>query len=171
MKMKRKNKTKQYSPKSPFDKALLVLQTPENIPYQRGIVWKIVMSLITLGAITLGIVNDAWSFSLAIFAFAITYYLVHLTPPQMLTVKISEAGVKIGNITYPYSKINAFWITYQSSLNTLHLRINGQVLSDLKIQLLVDDPMEIQKILKKHLKQLPIEQESFVDSVLRLLKI
>ena len=55
---------------SAFDAARISWIAPETVIHQRGPVWKIVMGIVILLAIIGGIYYGAWTFSLAIAAFA-----------------------------------------------------------------------------------------------------
>ena len=78
-----KNKIKEHrllihNTPSEYDKSVISWIAPEMIRHDRGTVWKIVVSLISATIIAGGIVYNSWTFSLAVAAFIVVYYLVNL---------------------------------------------------------------------------------------------
>lgn len=167
-----KNKIKKHNMPSDYDKAIISWIAPEMIRHERGIVWKITISLISAALIAGGIVYNSWTFSLAIAAFIAVYYLMNLEHPKDIEIKLSEMGVKVGTREYPFSRIKAFWIIYEHSyVKTLNLRITGELVADITIQLNHQKPSEVRNFLMKHIKELEGQSEKVTDIFLRLFKI
>lgn len=157
---------------SAFDEALIAWIAPETIRHERGPVWKIVMSIVVLALIGGGIYYGAWTFSLAIGAFVSAYYLIHLEHPKAIEIKISDIGIKIGYRKYTYSQIKAFWLIYDPPfVQTLNIRITGQYISDITIQLGDQSPATIREFLVTKIPELEGQSEKLSDILLRLFKI
>lgn len=158
---------------SAYDEAVLSWVAPETIRHERGIISKIVIGLIIIGLIAWGILYyRAWTFSLAIAAFSITYYLVHLEHPKEVEIKISDIGIKVGGRRYPYSRIRSFWLIYEPPyIKTLNLRVSGEMVSDITIQLNGQNPAQVREFLMAKIPELEGQTEKMSDILLRLLKI
>ncbi len=156
---------------SAYDEAVLSWISPETIKHERGLTWKILTSLFIALSLAWGIVYGSWTFSLAIFLFVIVYYLVHLEHPKDVEVKVSELGVKVGSRKYPYSRIKAFWILYEPHIRTLNLRVSGDVISDITIQLGHQHPAELRGFLMERIPELEGQSEKISDIFLRIFKI
>lgn len=155
-----------------YDKAIISWIAPETIIHQRGPIWKIVVSLLVLATIAFGIYTGAWTFSLAIGVFAIAYYIIHLEHPKAIEIKISEIGIKVGYRKFSYSQIRAFWILYDPPyVQTLNLRVHGQIVDDIAIQLYDQEPAEIREFLMTKIPELEGQTEKLSDIFLRLFKI
>ncbi len=157
---------------SAYDDAIISWIAPETIRHQHGPIWKTVMSFLVAGAIILGIYYDAWTFSLVVAVFVITYYLVHLEHPKSLEVKISDIGTKIGYRKYTYSQIKAFWIIYDPPyVQTLNIRVIGEYVSDITIQLNTQSPATVREFLMAKIPEMEGQSEKLSDIFLRLFKI
>ncbi|MEK7547661.1 MAG: hypothetical protein AAB540_02095, partial [Patescibacteria group bacterium] len=157
---------------SEYDKAVISWIAPEMIRHDRGIVWKILVSLISATIIAGGIVYNSWTFSLAVAAFIVVYYLMNLEHPKDVEIKLSEIGIKVGTRKYPFSRIRFFWIIYEHPyVKTLNLRIVGELVADITIQLNHQNSSEVRNFLIEHIPELEGQSEKITDIFLRLFKI
>ncbi len=158
---------------SEYDNAVLSWVAPETIKHEkRGILWKILIFLLVLSAILWGFYNNAWTFSVAIITFVIVYYLVNLEHPKDVEVKISEIGIKVGARKYSFNKIKAFWIIYEPPyVNTLNIRVFGEMSSDITIQLGAQNPAPVREFLIGKIPELEGQSEKLSDIFFRILKI
>lgn len=157
---------------SAYDEAILSWVTPEAIRHERGTIWKFLIGIALIFTIAWGIVYNAWTFSLAIGVFAVVYYLIHLEHPKDIEIKISNIGIKVGGRKYPYSRIKAFWLIYEPPyIKTLNLRVSGEMVSDITIQLNGQHPADVRQFLMERIPELEGQSEKLSDIFLRLFKI
>lgn len=157
---------------SAFDDAEISWVAPEYIKHDRGLLWKISAVLVVLIAAGFGIMYNAWTFSLAIVAFAVAYSLVRLEHPRDVDVKISNVGIKIGAKKIPYSRIRAFWVIYEPPfIQTFNIRVSGDLLLDISIQMNGQDPAKLREFLLSKIPEMEGKGESLSDALLRLFKI
>lgn len=157
---------------SAYDEAVLSWIAPETIRHERGLLWKVLATLMVSLALAWGLVYGSWTFSLALLMFVVVYYLVHLEHPKEVEVKISEIGIKVGARKYPYGRIKAFWIIYEPPYTgTLNIRVTGEINSDITIQLGHAKPAEIRNFLLEYIPELEGETEKISDIFLRIFKI
>jgi hypothetical protein len=155
-----------------YDHAHISWIAPEAIIHERGPTWKIVTSLVVLGAIIWGIYTGAWTFSLVVAVFAVTYSLIHLQHPRAVEIKISDIGIKVGYRKYNYSQIKSFWLIYDPPyVQTLNIRVSGQIVDDITIQIRDQSPSEIREFLMTKIPELEGQTEKLSDIFLRLFKI
>lgn len=155
-----------------FDDAIHSWVAPEFIRHERGLIWKMVMPLLVFLAAFLGIYFDAWTFSMAIVAFAIVYWIMHRKPPQDVEVLISDVGVKVGNRHYPFVKIKAFWVVYEPPVfNTMYIRVSGDIALDIPIQLVDQHPALIREIMINKVPEMQGQKLSISETIARLLKL
>lgn len=166
-----RRKARELAPTA-FDHSVITWTAPEHYQHNRGIIWKIVMTVLTLGAIVFGIYYDAWTFSLAIGTFAFVYVLVNFEHPKEVDVQISSVGIKVGGRKYPFSRIRAFWFVYEPPMvKTLNIRVDGELIADIVIQLGDQHPEEVRDYLIKKIPELSGKHESLTEIFLRLLKL
>lgn len=157
---------------TPYDEALLKWHGPEAIRHERGTAWKVIVSLLFVAMIVYGIFTDAWTFSLVLAVFVVVYYLHNREHPKEVEVKISNIGIKVGNRKYPYSRIRAYWFIYEPPfVSTLNLRVDGELVNDIKIQLHDQNPGTVRQLLSQHLPELEGQTEKMSDIFFRLFKI
>ncbi len=170
-KIKERKEAEKNNP-SAYDHHILSWHAPEHLHYNRGIVWKIIAVLFVAAAIILGYVYDDWTFSVAVMAFALVYYLFHREKPQIVNVKISDIGIKVGHRRYPFSKIKAFWIHYEPPYtNSLMIRVSNDLAVDIEIQLYDQNPSEVRELLLEKIPELEGEKESVLNLFSKLFKL
>lgn len=157
---------------SAFDEAVISWEAPEYVVHQKGPKWKITMLLLVAVVAGLSLYYDSWTFALAIVVFAAVYSLVHLEHPRDVQVKISEIGIKVGFRKYSFGKIKAFWIIYEPPfVQTLNLRVEGDFIGEITIQLAGQDPAKVREYLISKIPEMEGKSESFSDILVRLFKI
>lgn len=157
---------------SAYDNAVIGWIAPEYLRLERGIFTKLFYALVLATTAVFGILYDSWTFSLAILVFAFVYYIIHLEHPKNVEVKISNIGIKAGNRQYPYGRIKGFWIVYEPPyLQTLNIRVEGDILYDITIQLNGQDPAEVREYLLSKIPEFEGKGESPLDALLRFFKI
>lgn len=152
-----------------FDRAVLVWKAPEYRHHEKSLLWYLIAVVILAALVVYGILTDGWTFSLALIVFAGTYYVSQRETPQIVDVKISEMGVKIGRHVFPFSYIKGFWIVYEPPfLNSLYLRMSSRVHPDICVSIETIDPSEVRTVLHARTKELPIQHEPFADTLVRI---
>lgn len=170
----RKAQRKEYLKNLPsaYDHTVISWIAPEHTKHERGRLWKVLIPAMLLAAIILGVLHNAWTFSLAIVVFATVYYALHREHPKDVDIIVSDIGIKVGERRYPYSRIKAFWIIYDPPyIKTLNLHVNGEFAVHIPVQLGDQNPAEIREFLLEKIPEREGETESLSDIFLRLFKI
>lgn len=157
---------------SAFDEAIISWLAPEFIRYERGKIWKVLAVAAVLAAAVLGVLYNAWTFSLAVVIFAIVYYLLNREHPKDIQISLSNVGIKAGKRRYPFGKIKSFWIIYDPPFaKTLNIRVEGDFVSDITLQLNEQSPADVREFLMEKIPEQEGQQEPISDIFLRLFKI
>ncbi|MFA7686035.1 MAG: hypothetical protein WCX95_04520 [Candidatus Gracilibacteria bacterium] len=157
---------------SAFDQAVITWEAPEYVVHEKGLIWKITMLIIVALIAGLSLYYDSWTFALVIVIFALVHTLVHLEHPRNVQVKISEIGIKVGFRKYSYGKIKAFWVIYEPPfVQTLNLRVEGDFIGEITIQLADQDPAAVREYLISKIPEMEGKSESLSDILVRLFKI
>lgn len=157
---------------SSFDNGQISWIAPERIQHNRGKLWMSFMVVSVVAAAVWGIFYNAWTFSIAIVAFAVVYALTHMDHPEEVEVTLSDIGIKVGGRKYAFSKIKAFWVIYEPPFTkTLNIRVDGDLALDIDIQLNEQDPAAVREFLISKIPELEGKQQSVIKMFLRLFKI
>lgn len=145
---------------------------PQYIKHERGVYWYLVAGLAAVILAIWGLFNDAWTFSLVIIVFCAVYYLHHFEHPHDVTISITEMGIRIGKKAIPFRNIRAFWIYYlPGHVETLNLLTTDSLFPEISIQLNGQNPVPLRNYLLKQIPEWEGKEESFLEAILRLLKI
>lgn len=157
---------------SAYDHKLISWTAPEHIRHERGILWKILAAIFVAGTATLGVMYEAWTFSLAVLAFALAYAVFNREEPKNVEIVISTIGIKAGNRKYPFGRIKDFWVIYHPPYTkTLNFHVEGELAVNIEIQLEDQDPSEIRKFMLEKIPERKGQTESVSDLFVKLFKI
>lgn len=152
-------------------KILLEWKALEYQQYEKGKLWYLTAIGIGLGFIVGGIAMGNITMALAIIVFAgVYYYFQKSSKPKYIKIKITSFGVYVGEMFFPFGKIEAFWIIDQYKVRTLNLKIFNRFHTDVVIQLNKQDSGEVRDILIKKVPEWEGRSESFSDTILRIFK-
>ncbi|PKL36606.1 hypothetical protein CVV38_01750 [Candidatus Peregrinibacteria bacterium HGW-Peregrinibacteria-1] len=149
----------------------LTWKTTERPAYNRGKTWYLIAGILATALFVGTIIYRSYTFSLVIIASIVAYGLTHFKKPAPLQVELNQYDVKIGKITYPYSKIKSFFLITEAPFRTLYLRIPSTIAINVALDLgKSTDPNEIRNFL---ISKIPEESQPtpILDTLLRILKI
>ena len=156
-----------------YDHAVFTWTAPEYIQHPKGKMWYLIAGCIAAFAVVVDVLTANWSMALAVVVLAIVYGYIHLNhPPKNIKITVSKMGIKVGNMIFPYSHIQAFWIHYNPPLSTtLNLRAKGHFFSDVIIELNHEDPVPLRHFLCGQIPEWEGKNERVSDVLLKLLKL
>lgn len=85
-------------------------QQHEHLHREKTVDWFWIVGIIAFGGIVLSVFFNNFLFALIIFLFTIISFVMVQRPPRLLVFEISRKGVRAGNVLYPYSMLDSFWI-------------------------------------------------------------
>jgi len=151
---------------------ILTWYTPEFDYYQRGIIWKIIASLIVFGSSFLAFWSGAWSFGVLILVFAFVYYLIYFKSPNLLKAEVNDKGILYGKNFYRFENIKNFWVIYNPPFTrALYLKLSDRMLDEIKIIIPKESPEKLREILKIKIKELSGKSETIQEVFSKILKI
>jgi uncharacterized membrane protein YobD (UPF0266 family) len=107
-------------------------------------------------------------FALIVF---VVYALSHHRPSKVL-VEITDRGVSLNNVFYPYSNLAGFFILEQADQEAVLMIETESVLNrHLSVELEEEDPEEVREFLGLFLDEQTEYQENFLDFLSRKLKL
>jgi len=90
--------------------------------------------------------------------------------PKKQEIQISDEGIKIGTIFYPYEKLVGFWFVSNDDGLLLYLKTKRRFFANIALTIENRDPDEIRIILSPHLPELTSQGEDILDRVGRIIK-
>ena len=159
--------------KALYDQAVFSWTAPEYIQHPKSKVWYLAAAGLAGAMILVDAFTNNYTMALAVLVLAGVYiYIQAHPPPKNIQITISKMGVKVGNMIFPYSSMQAFWIHYAPPhLTTLNLRVKEHFFSDIIIQLNNEDPAPIREFLCGQIPEWEGKSERLGDVILRLLKL
>ena len=159
-------------PSTPREDILMEWETPEFFPMPRTKKWYVVALAIVAGLIAYAVYTGSATMAIAFVLLAAIFLMTHKKEPRILKVQITKLGVKYGGDFYSYHTINAFWIVYHPPFVTsLYIRLGGKSFRYVKIELNMQNPVEVRNTLSKEIPEIEGMNERPVDLLTRLLRL
>ncbi len=156
----------------PEGKTVISWIAPEYVRHEKSARWYYFAGIAALVTVIYAVFSGNWSMALAVLVYAGVYQYTHTYhPPKNIRINITEFGISVGHLFFPYSHIQAFWIIYKPGLKTLNLRVAGAFWSDIVIQLNDQDPVELRSYLVGQVHEWEGKDERLGELILRLLKL
>lgn len=153
-------------------KMLLQWTAPEYIKHTKGLVWFCVAGLLAVACVIYAIYTSSWTMAVAFIAVAGVYLLSHHRDPATIRVQVDNYGIQVGTRSIPYNQIKAFWILYHPPyVKTLKLLTSDKFMAELSIQMDGQDPGELREVLIQHIPEYEGRSESFIELLIRALKL
>ena len=159
-------------PGAEHNKLLLEWQAPEFIKHEKSQNWFIGAGIAVLALIAYALYTNSATMAIVFIVLAGVYYLTHNQQPKRLSIKVTQLGVYVDQVFYPYNMINAFWIVYNPPVvRTLNLRLSGKGAGKLTLQLDEQNPVDVRTLLAKEIPEVEGQQETLTELLIRVLKL
>lgn len=146
--------------------------TVEYIQHERGPKWYMIAGAVLALTILFSIITGNWTLAIAALVFAGVYeYTQRNHPPQQIDVRITDLGIHVGHMFFPYGHIKAFWLHLENGTRTLNIRVHKRLYSDVVIQLANQDPAAIRDYLMGQVPEWEGKHERLSDVITRLLRL
>lgn len=159
-----------------FDPGKLVFdwQAYDSHPHQRGMIWKIVFSLIIVGISTWAVITDpswGWLTALAFLLVGGLFFWVHRRGPEVIAISVHTGGIFVNRTFFPKEAIEGFWFTFDETVAVVNLELR-QKNHPVAIQMGANDPEFFrQNFEKMDLPELEDKKESVLDLWIRTLRL
>ena len=130
------------------------------------------------GLFLFGIIVVAWSLYtnnvittvLFVLIVLVMYALSH-RQPEKIFVKITEGGVELNSVFYPFTGLKHFWIIYDHERAQLVFETHSLINRHLTIELESQNPEKVSEFVGRYLTELRDREENFIDYLIHRLKI
>jgi len=155
-----------------FGHAILHWEMPEYAHHEKSKTWFFIAGIVVLAIIIYALITAEYTMAIVFALLAGVYYILHNETPRNVTVSITTLGIIVDKDFFQFSDIQNFWIVYQPpKVGALYLRPVKRTASDIRIELMEQNPMVLRNLLKTQIKELQGEGENLVDKMTRLLRL
>ncbi len=146
---------------------------PEYEQHDRSQRWYIIAGAIGVGLLLFSVISGNYLFTLIVALFGIILFLQDIQAPMEVFFGITEAGIIIGDIYYPFKDVVNYWIIYNPpEVKNLYFLTNNLLKHRLQVPLLDNDPRPIRDFLNQYIPEdLDREEEPLSDRLGRVLKL
>ena len=152
------------------DETLLSWQTHEFRPYAKNSAWYITFAIIVILIVVFMILQkDIFgAVSIAIIAGFVAAF--SRQKPKVVTISLTDKGIKLDNMEVAYKEIRYFWIVDNDNHKTLNLETTAYLNRTLIVELDDQDPETIRGIMSQFAPEHDSNTETIVQKVMHKLK-
>ncbi len=155
-----------------FGQVILSWQMPEYAHHTKDKRWYMIAGTILLAILVYGLLAGEYIMVLAFALLGAVYYILHNEPPRDITFAVTSLGMIVDRDFYQFSDMESFWIVYNPpAVRVLYLRPARRLTTDIRIELMEQNPMIIRQLLQTQIKEIAGEGESLIDRMTRLLRL
>jgi hypothetical protein len=154
-------------------KTLIKWHFPEFEQPNRSTFWYIVLFVIFAALLVSSVVTLNFLFAIIIVMVVVILFLHQRKDPIELEIKITEAGIEIGDKFYAYKDLDKFFIIYEPpEVSNLYIEFKSNLKPDLSIPLKEQNPITVRDMLIDFLvEDVDKEEEPIADFLTRWLKL
>lgn len=145
---------------------------PEYFPHKRGRAWYVLMISFLALLVLYGVMNNAWTFSLALLVFAGVYALLRMKEPKRHQVTITDSGITIGPYTLLHENLKGFSVQHDFlSRKRIVLIPKKRFQGEISIPLEDNQVEPVRKHLARYLEEIANHPQRVSDVLVQLLKL
>lgn len=138
----------------------LTWMTREHEHVQRSTDWYWILGVVAVAGFVASVLLDNTLFGILILIAAGMLAYLSMKPPEEVTVSITERGIFINDMHYPYRKIKAFWVETDTGTPILLFVTDRFFIPQISIPIGDAPPEDIRFILRTYLKEEHLRESS-----------
>ncbi|MBW7954739.1 hypothetical protein H3C61_02915 [Candidatus Gracilibacteria bacterium] len=139
---------------------------------QRGNLWYIIALSIIIGLVVWGFFTRQYIFSILVILVTGVYFFVENNSESLITVQVTNLGIKVNNFFYDFSKIENYSIIYSGeNAILLRLELGKKGLRYLNLQIDNNIALNLKQILPNFLNENENGELTFNEKIIKLLKL
>lgn len=156
-----------------FGQVVLNWQALDYPRYHKTYRWYVIAGVVMLTIVVYGLLTEAVTMSIAFIVLAGLYFLVHRKHSTLMSHSLTTMGIRVNNVFYAYSDIEAFYIVFDPPhVQTLNIILKKNVNKEKVIQLDNIDPADVREVLlNRGVDEMEGQKESLTSLFSRLLKL
>lgn len=128
-------------------------ETRERAHRKRSPDWYWAVAIIALSIIITSIILDNLLFALFILISAVTLFLGSRREPPLLSIRLTERGIREGRVAYPWSTLESFWVEEDYGEPKLIVKSHAMLSPYLIMPLAETDPERVREFLRQYLPE------------------
>jgi hypothetical protein len=128
-------------------------ETYERQPRKRSPDWYWAVAIIALSIAVTAIILDNLLFAIFILIATIALFLGSRLQPPLLSIRLTEKGIREGKIAYPWSALESFWVEEEYGAPKLIVKSHTMLSPYLIIPLAETDPESVREFLRQYLPE------------------
>lgn len=162
--------TEEPAPKH-YSKVLMEWDPSEFREHHRTENWFLWLGIVAAIFITLAIFLKAYIVAVTFFLLALVIVMTVQKPAKRIDFKITDTGIVIDDLFYPYHQLDSFWILYDPPhVMKLHFRRKERLRFDLHVEIEDQDPVAIRDLLLEYIEEKEDVEEPVIDAIARRLR-
>lgn len=121
-------------------------EAPERVFEQKDKKWYLMVSSFSLFIIVLSLLTENFGLIIAVIALIILLYALNSVVPGTLKHELTNKGISINSVLYPWKKVDQFWISKRGEHRFLNLTIDSTEGSDDQIISYLGKESDVKKI-------------------------
>ena len=139
-----------------MSKPALSWKAPEYHHFEKSNDWYWALWIIAIALSIAAFIFGNLLFGLLVILCAVTLHLHAHKPPRILSIELTERGVKVDTLLYPYETLDSFWVSvphHEHGHHFSHILIKSQktLMPLIVVPIKEQNPETVREILQKHL--------------------
>lgn len=152
--------------------SILSWETSLYTEYERGKLWYLLASVVSISTIILSFLFGSKSFAFVILVVSIAYILMASKEVPHVKAEITTSGVNFGHDFHKFDDIEYFWIEkHLPNFQSVHLVKKKDRLKDIEIQFYSFTDRELINILQRFIPYNPEKEPGLIDHLIHVLKL
>ena len=141
--------------------------TIEYLHQEKTSDWYWIVGIVSVSIAIISIITNNVIFAILIIVSSFTLMLFASKKPLGVNIELSENGVRVGNIIYPYRNLESFWVETRENNDRILIK-SKKVFMPLIIIFIEEDQVHPEDVRSLLLKYLPEEEhaEPFLEKLL-----
>ena len=154
------------------DKGELQWKVPEYPQYERGKLWYMIAGIVGVLLLIYSVVSGNFLFAVIVILGVLISLISSWRKPSLIDFRMSDDGVKIGEVFHPWDKFQSYWIVNEDGQKNLGLDLKNWLKTDLYLPIRGYSLRDVEKFVSKRLKKnRDRDEEPFSYLIGRKLKI
>lgn len=159
--------------KNDYGTTVITWKAPEYQDVERGPRWMAFAGGSALMMIVFSIWQDTYAFAVVVLLLAGIYFLTQNHKPKEIEISLTTNGILADGTFFPYTNMKHFWVIYEPDipLKRLGFEMKSGMLRELHYELEQQDPTQVRSFLLTHVFELEDRSETFIEKIIRVLKL
>ena len=144
---------------------------PSHHNHERSARWYAIFGIVILGISAYAVLSADWILAFVTVLLGGVYYLVRREPTPLKYIRIESDGFQFQNTFTPWNQCKEFWLVQTPLFNELHIRKHKGSPQEVSVHTGDIPVTEIRAVLSEYLTMREDQQETLLESIIRICKL